>query len=174
MAAMWSRRVVLLLASLSAHPADAAEAPVSLLGDVPARAVAAAQDLGPLADTAPVTLTLALAPQQAPALASLIRDQYMPASPRFHQFLTPAQFAARFGATDAQLGAVTDWPGSQGLTVRSVPPNRLFVELTGSAVQVDRALGVRPHHYRGPDGTTFQAPPREPQIPSAWPVSCGP
>ena len=156
-----------LLVSLAAPPAGAAAAPVALRGHVPTREIAAAQDLGPLVDSAPLTLTLALAPRQPQALAALLHAQYTPGSPGFHQFLSTAQFAIRFGATTAQLQAVTSWLQSQGLSVRGVAANRLFVKAAGSAVQVGRALGVRPHHYLGKGGATFSAPPRDPQIPSS-------
>ena len=54
-------------------------------------------------------ITLALAPsaQQQADLTSLLAAQQNPASADYHHWLTPEQYAARFGASDADLGQIT-------------------------------------------------------------------
>ena len=46
---------------------------------------------------------------QESALQSLIAAQQDPASPLYHQWLTPDQFAARFGVADVDIAKVQFW-----------------------------------------------------------------
>src|SRR5208282_2698886 len=46
-----------------------------------------------------LTLTMGLPLRHREALTNLLRDIYNPASPRFHQYLTSAQFADQFCPT---------------------------------------------------------------------------
>lgn len=51
------------------------------------------------------------------ALAKLLDDQQNPASPRYHRWLTPAQFDARFGRTPAEVQALSKWLSQRGIRV---------------------------------------------------------
>src|ERR1700733_12166645 len=97
---------------------------VAIQHTIPARALRA-QDLG----AAPadrklegVTLHFSLTAAQQADLNQLLIDQQNPNSPSYHQWLTPAQFGARFGLSSADLAKVTVWLTGQGLTVVSVAP----------------------------------------------------
>jgi len=61
-------------------------------------------------------------PEQEHALQQLLAAQQDPKSPEYHKWLTPAQYGARFGASDATLAAVTNWLKSNGLAVGRLPP----------------------------------------------------
>src|ERR1700722_7921877 len=78
-------------------------------------------DAGPLPGSQPmqITLRLAFTPDQSAALDTLLAGQIDSTSSIFHKWLTPAQFATSFGATDDQLTAITTWLQSQGLSVVS-------------------------------------------------------
>lgn len=52
--------------------------------------------------------------QQA-ELDQLLADQQNPGSPRFHQWLSPEEFAARFGLSAADESKVGAWLESKGL-----------------------------------------------------------
>src|ERR1700751_4130643 len=78
-----------------------------------------AADLGPAAvDTKlQMVLRFSMTADQQTALDQLLADQQNPSSPRYHQWLTPAQFAAQFGLSSADIAKVTAWLTSQGFTV---------------------------------------------------------
>ena len=71
-----------------------------------------ATDLGPApANQKLEAMTLRFGPtaaQQA-ALDQLLIDQQNPSSPGYHQWLTPAQYAAQFGLSSADMAKVTAW-----------------------------------------------------------------
>ena len=80
-------------------------------------------------------------------LASLLSDLNNPRSSRYHQYLTPQEFAAQFGPTADQVQQVKDYLQQQGLTVTSVAPNGLLVDATASVAQAEAAFRVTINNY---------------------------
>lgn len=64
-------------------------------------------------------------------------------SPNYHQWLTPAEFHARFGASDATIAAVTHELQAYGLTTTQVSPQMIHV--TGDASAVERLFATQLH-----------------------------
>jgi hypothetical protein len=106
-------------------------------------------DVGPLPTSQPVTLTLRLTPTPArsAALDQFLASVIAQASPNFHKWLTPQQFAAEYGSTEDQIAAVTTWAQSQGLSVAAISPAKTRVTISGTAEQVQRAFTVSLHRY---------------------------
>ncbi|MDP9233813.1 MAG: S53 family peptidase [Actinomycetota bacterium] len=77
-----------------------------------------------------------------------LHDLYTRGSGRYHQFLTPAQFHAAYGASSSTVSAVAAWLKSAGLRVTAMPANHLYVDAVGSVAQVQRTFGVRESMYR--------------------------
>src|SRR5262245_47029107 len=72
---------------------------------------------GPVQDSMRVSgITLRFKPtyEQSLDLERLLEDQQNPVSPRFHQWLTPEQYADRFGLSAADFDTVAAWIASQG------------------------------------------------------------
>jgi hypothetical protein len=142
----------------------------ALTGSMPARA-RHSTDLGSIApDTKLQGITLAFsrtAAQQAD-LSALILAQQTPGSPQFHQWLTPAQFGARFGVSDNDLAATESWLQSQGFTIDSVSPSRESITFSGSARSVESAFGSPLHYFRSnSDTVTHFAPAGDLTVPAA-------
>ncbi len=112
----------------------------------------AAQPLGTLAAGQPLTTTVTLAPQDPSALQAFVQSVSTPGSPAYHQYLTVAQFAQRFGPTSAQISRVRSALAADGLTLGALSPNHLSFPATGTAQQISRAFAVTLRHYRLPSG----------------------
>jgi pseudomonalisin len=113
-------------------------------------------------------MLLVLAPtagQQA-GLDALVAAQQDPASPFYHQWLTPAEFGTRFGASDQNLSQVTLWLTAHGFSIDEIAAGRRLIAFSGSAGQVFDAFHTEIHRYRI-DGATHTANPQDPQIPAA-------
>ena len=54
------------------------------------------------------------------ALESFLAEQQDPASPNYRKWVTPEEFADRFGLTAGDIAQVTAWLESQGLKVEKV------------------------------------------------------
>src|ERR1700693_1542787 len=103
------------------QPADGTRRTI-LAGHLPPRAQAA-DDQGRVAPSLPipyVTLILALSGSQQNELNKLLAAQSTKDSASYHEWLTPEEYAQRFGVSDADIGKITHWLEGQGLKVFSV------------------------------------------------------
>src|SRR6266702_2783005 len=114
----------------------------------------AATDLGPApSDTRlqGMTIRFSMTATQEAALDQLLDDLQNPSSPRYHQWLTPAEYGAQFGLSSADLGKVTAWLASQGFTVTDVAQSNNVITFDGTAAQVQAAFATSIHtvSYKG-------------------------
>ena len=105
-------------------------------------------------------------PAQQADLENLLREQQDPSSPSYHQWLTPEQYAGRFGLSESDLAQVTDWLQSQGFTVVETARSRTYVAFQGSVGQIDSALHTEIHRYLV-HGEEHFANSAEPALPAA-------
>jgi len=80
-------------------------------------------------------------------LQALMAAQQNPASPLYHQWLTPDQFAARFGMADADIAKVESWLQQQGFSVDLVNRSRNMIRFSGTAGQAEQAFATEMHTY---------------------------
>ena len=113
-----------------------------------------------------VLLVLQRSPEQETALRRLLNEQQTKGSPNFHHWLTPQEFGMRFGPTDADIQAVTDWLTSEGFLVSRVGAGRTVLEFSGTAGQVRQAFHTEIHRF-ALNGEERFANTSDPQIPAA-------
>jgi len=113
---------------------------------VPARA-ATARLLGRAAADQRLAMSVTLHVQHREELETLIADQQQPWSPTYHQWLTPQEFADRFGAPPDVYEEVAGWLRDHGFTVRP-SASRLRLDFSGPVWRVERTFGVRMNRYR--------------------------
>lgn len=94
-----------------------------------------------------VTLVMAPSPSQQLALNQLLAQQQDHRSPNFHKWLTPEQYAARFGLSPNDVSKITGWLQAQGLTVLTVARARNSIIFSGTAAQIQSAFNTEIHHY---------------------------
>ncbi len=141
---------------------------VILAGRVPLRA-RRGTDLGRAPTTLAlpaVTLMLKPSASQQTALAQLLRDLQDPASPRYHQWLTPEQYADQFGASPADLAQISAWLQSQGFSILDVGRGRTWITAAGTAAQAEAAFQTEIHQYQV-EGVTHYANATDPSVPAA-------
>jgi subtilase family serine protease len=107
-----------------------------------------------------------LAPAQQAALDKLLAEQQNPQSSNYRKWLTPEQYAARFGMSDADLAKVSTWLKAQGLTVDGYSRARTRVFFSGTAAQVESVFRTELHRYQI-DGETSLANATELYVPQA-------
>jgi MYXO-CTERM domain-containing protein len=108
-----------------------------------------------LADESGAHLAISLRLEDEDGLTQLLADQQNPASTRYHQWVTPEQFGARFGLSEEAYARIVDWLGAEGFSVTRYP-NRLFVEAHGTSGAVRRLLKVQPR-WASARGRTFRS-----------------
>jgi len=144
---------------------------VSLQGHVPS-AVAGLTAKGRLPATNQLSLAIGLPLRNEAELDELLRQLYDPASTNFHKFLTPVEFTARFGPTEADYAAVRQFAESNGFTVTGTHGNRLVLDVQAGAASVERAFQVSLKTFRHPtENRDFFSPDVEPSVPTNLPVA---
>jgi subtilase family serine protease len=107
-----------------------------------------------------------LSSAQQADLDKLLAEQQDSRSANYRKWLTPEQYAARFGMSDGDLAKVSAWLTSQGLTVRGFSRGRTQVFFSGTAAQVESALRTQFNRYLV-DGEIHFANATEISVPAA-------
>ncbi|MDE3186156.1 MAG: Ig-like domain repeat protein [Acidobacteriota bacterium] len=105
------------------------------------------------------------AAQQAD-LDALLAAQQNPASPLYHQWLTPDQFAARFGMAQSDIDKVRLWLQQQGFSVDYTARSRNMIRFSGTVGQVEQAFRTQMRFY-SVNGTMHFGPASALSVPSA-------
>jgi pseudomonalisin len=160
--------VLLTIVAALATAASAAAADRVLVADVP-RDLAKATRTGAPADGAQLRIGLVLAhphPAQEDALLGRLFDR---SSPDYHQFLTPGEYAQRFGVTKATQRATREWLAPEGLKVDAMSGAGDYVLASGTVAQVERLLKTTIGTY-SLGGQSFDGNDTPPSVPRSLPI----
>lgn len=113
-------------------------------------------------------LTILLKPSstQQADLQQLLQQQQDPASSSYHRWLSPEEYADRFGASTGDIAQIVAWAQTQGFQVANVARSRTFISLRGTAQQAQNAFHTQIHRYNV-NGKTHFANATDPAIPAA-------
>jgi uncharacterized repeat protein (TIGR03803 family) len=118
-----------------------------------------------------LNLSIGLPLRDRQGLTNLLQQLYDPASPNFRHYLTPEQFAGKFGPTKEDYQAVAGFAQSHGLLVTARHSNRMVVSVRGTVGDIERAFHVTLNEYQHPtESRTFYAPSANPSLDLATPV----
>jgi uncharacterized repeat protein (TIGR01451 family) len=135
---------------------------------------AAVQGLTPIdrvAGDQQLNLAIALPLRNRDALETLLRRIYDPASPSYHHYLTPEQFAEQFGPSEADYEALLAFARSNRLSITATSPNRVLLDVSGSAADIEAALHVALWNFQHPvESRSFYAPSSDPSLDLTVPI----
>lgn len=114
-----------------------------------------------------VTLVLKPSAAQQADLDQLLAQQQDASSPNYHRWLTPEQYAGRFGVSQTDINKIVAWLEQWHLTVKYVARGRSAIAFGGTAGQVEAAFAVEIHHYLV-NGELHFANATNPSIPAAF------
>lgn len=103
---------------------------------------------------------------QQTELDSLLVDQQNPSSKNFRKWLTPEQFASRFGLNSSDQSKVVAWLTSEGFAVDHLARSGNWIAFSGTAAQVEKALHTPIHQFQV-NGETHFANTAVPAVPQA-------
>ena len=112
-------------------------------------------------------LVFALTAAQQSSLDSLLQQQLDPASANYHKWLTPEQYADRFGLSATDMQRAAQWLRQQGFSNVTPARSRTWIGFSGSAAQVESAFHTPIHRYVI-NGNTHYANTSEPSLPGAF------
>lgn len=114
-----------------------------------------------------ISVAISLTPRSDKALDTFVANVSNPRSSSYGHYLTKAQFAARFGRTDAEVKQVKEYLRDQGLTVGKVHSGNLLVDASGTAAQLEKAFGTKLSTWKdAKSGRAFYANETAPTLPT--------
>jgi subtilase family serine protease len=141
-----------------------------LTGAVP-QAVAHLTPLGQIPGTNRLNLAIALPWRNQSQLTNLLDQIYNPKSPKYHHYLTPAEFIEQFAPGEKDYQAVIAFAKANGLAVTATYSNRCLVDVSGSAADVQQAFHLTLNVYKHPtENRNFYAPTANPSLNLSVPV----
>jgi subtilase family serine protease len=112
-----------------------------------------------------MVLTFKPSAAQQTELEALLNEQQNPVSPYFHQWLTPEQYADRFGLSESDLAKVVGWLEARGFEVVETALSRTYVAFSGTATKVESVFGTQIHRFLL-NGEPHYANVSEPSLPA--------
>ena len=117
--------------------------------------------------TTQMHVTVTLQSQDPAGLAAFATEVSTPGSPLYRDYLTPAEFAQRFGATPQAVQAVESSLEAHGLTPGAVSANSLSIPVTATAGALSAAFATSFSRVALADGTSAIANNQAPSLDSA-------
>ena len=122
-----------------------------------------AAPVGRLSQSQVLQLDIVLPLRDPAGLESFLSDVYNPKSPNFRNFVTPAEFTARFGPTQEQYDEVLSFAGTYGLEVVGGSRDGMEVQVKGTVGAIETAFHVSMNTYQHPtENRIFFGADREP------------
>lgn len=113
-----------------------------------------------------VTIMFKSTPAQEGELESLLTQQQDPNSPNYHHWLTPEEFAQRFGLSANDIKAVSSWLGARGFTINEVGRSGRSITFSGSAGHIKAAFQTSIHAFNV-NGKNYYGNMSDPLVPAA-------
>ena len=132
----------------------------------PAKYLQNAVLVGSVAPSTPLHIVVGLQEQNASQVQPTLRAMLTPGNPLYGTSLTVSQFVQQFGATSAQLQAVTQYLSSAGFTNVTAAANQLLVEADGTAQVAQAAFNTTLQQYLI-NGTTVYLNTTAAQVPAS-------
>jgi subtilase family serine protease len=94
-----------------------------------------------------ITIHFQMSAAQQADLENLLAKQQDQSSGDYHKWLTPEQYAQRFGMNPKDLEKVSEWLQSNGFTDVEIARSRTWISFSGTALQIRNAFSTSIHQY---------------------------
>lgn len=182
--AQWRRSITVTLAALFSIAFGAASAlPATAANTAPTDSASQARQRSKDVDLSPIVgkstyLSPADAQKQISVILSLplgdsagaaefVRRVSDPKDPLYRKYITPEEFAARYGANANDYAALKQWALANGLNVLHEAGARTSLTVRGSVGQFQALFRTQLNNYRSSDGNEFYSASVKPAIPDA-------
>ncbi|MGB8774806.1 MAG: protease pro-enzyme activation domain-containing protein, partial [Terriglobales bacterium] len=119
--------------------------------------------VGQLPATQTMRFDAVLALRHQPELENFLQELYDPTSPSYKQYVTPRQFAERFGASQEDYDALIAFAKANGFKVIGGSLQSRDVQFSAPVANINKAFHITMAVYQHPtENRTFFSPDREP------------
>ena len=130
------------------------------------------QAIGDVPATNELRLAIGLPLRDQAGLDKFLKGVYDPSSADFHHYLTPEEFTARFGPTEADYAAVKFFARANGFQIAGTHGNRLLLDVRAKVADIQRAFHIGLRRFKHPtEARDFFAPDAEPTVDFNLPIA---
>ena len=112
-----------------------------------------------------INVILSLPLGDSAGAAQFVEHVSNPKDPLYRKYLTPEEFAARYGANPDDFAALKRWATANGLTIVHEAGARTLLTVRGTVAQLQTLFKTQLNNYRAPDGSEFYSASVEPTVP---------
>jgi subtilase family serine protease len=138
----------LIVSMASMAPAAAAASPSPNGGLSRLQATIRQHKVGAVGKSAQVSFELVLRLRDAAGAQALLKAVSTPGSSSYRQYLTTAQWEARFSPTTSAVNTARSWLRGQGFRVGATSADRITIAASGTAALVEKAFGTGLAYYK--------------------------
>jgi subtilase family serine protease len=113
-----------------------------------------------------VSVVLALPSSDPAGLKAFVDHVSQPGDPLFRQYITPQEFANRFGGSASDYQFLMDWAVSNNLTISQESVGRTTLTVRGSVAVLNRLFKTQINNYKTSDGVAFYSAGIAPTVPA--------
>jgi kumamolisin len=158
-------RITMVAVVAAALPiAASAESTVAVASD--ARLYPGARVAGVTPSGRQITVAFVLPSRDPKGAADFVTHVGTRGDSLFHRYLSPADYAQRFGASASDYAALVAWARANGLTPGETYTALTVLPVTGTVAAFEAALGVTFRDYTKASGDVFYAADRTPRLPA--------
>jgi subtilase family serine protease len=84
-----------------------------------------------------VSLIFKRSADQQSALEKLLAEQQDPSSPQYHKWLTPEQFANRFGLASSDTEQIKNWLAGEGFRIDGIARSHMQMSFSGTVARIE-------------------------------------
>jgi subtilase family serine protease len=121
---------------------------------------------GDLPSTQTLSLQIWFKPHHQDQLTNLLANQQDSKSPRYRKWLTPQEYAKRFGVTQQEFNKVSNWLKKEGFQITSGSPANGFIKFRGNVLSIGHAFDARILKFSA-DGSKYGNF-SDPQVPAEY------
>jgi kumamolisin len=129
--------------------------------------VAKSTYLSPVDGEKQINVILSLPLGDSAGAAQFVQRVSNPKDPLYRKYISPQEFASRYGANAGDYTALRQWAVANGLTVVHESLARTFLTVGGTAAQFQTLFKTRLNNYLRPDGKEFYSAGVTPTVPDA-------
>jgi subtilase family serine protease len=124
--------------------------------------------VGPTDPARKISLSISMASASEDEISRALAAIEDPKSPEYHHYLTPQEYAKRFGPPAAALATVEGSLRGAGFTVTLPSAGGSLLGAQGTVGQAEAFFAVQLSDYRTASGAVYYAPDAAPRLPDDW------
>jgi subtilase family serine protease len=122
--------------------------------------------VSPVDENRTISVTLGLSSSDAAGLKAFVDHVSKPGDSLFHQYITPQEFAARFGGNASDYQSLKNWAVANGLSISQESIGRYLLSVRGTVGTFNRLFKTQLNNYKTTDGVTFYSAGIKPTVPA--------